>query len=274
MRMKGTHITALLCAAILVVAPGAFAARPLFIEDVETTAEGTIDLEFGLSHANLVKGGRAQILPALSLTYGFPHNLDLGLNIERINSRPKGESRTEGFEDLHLAAKYWLPLSTDPPQGVAFSFDLKIPTASRHRGLSSGRTDETFTLIGTKAFNSLFFDLNFGYVLVDSPPKEKLKNRVLGGMAARWEMPYTAWMLVGEISGQSREAKGEKNQADFKIGAMYEVHECLTLDAALGRGLLTTGASVEATVGLTVSLPLFEGSHNRAKLRALCKRAS
>jgi hypothetical protein len=269
-----TEITALLCAAILVVAPGAFAARPLFIEDVETTAEGTIDLEFGLSHANLVKGGRAQILPALSLTYGFPHNLDLGLNIERINSRPKGEPRTEGFEDLHLAAKYWLPLSTNPPQGVAFSFDLKIPTASRHRGLSSGRTDETFTLIGTKAFNSLFFDLNFGYVLVDSPPKEKLKNRVLGGMAARWEMPYTAWMLVGEIFGQSREAKGEKNQADFKIGAMYEVHECLTLDAALGRGLLTTGASVEATVGLTVSLPLFEGSRNRAKLRALCKRAS
>jgi hypothetical protein len=272
--MNGTEITALLCAAILVVPPGAFAARPLFIEDVETTAERNIELEFGFSHASLAKDGREQILPELSFTYGLPHNLDLGLNIERINSRPKGEPRTEGFEDLHLAAKYWLPTSTDPPEGVAFSFDLKIPTASRRRGLSSGRTDETFTLIGTKAFSSLSFDLNFGYVLVDSPPREKLKNRFLGGMAARWEVSDTAWMLVGEIFGQSREARGEKNQADFRIGAMYEVDQCITLDAGLGRSLLATGASVEATVGLTVALPLFEGSRNRAKLRTKCKRAS
>jgi hypothetical protein len=271
--MKGTEITALLCAAILVVASGAFAARPLFVEDVETTADRNLELEFGFSHASLAKGGHERILPALSLTYGLPHNFDLGLNIERIDSRPKGEPRTEGFEDLHLAAKFWLPTSTESPEGAAFSFDLKIPTASRRRGLSSGRTDETFTLIGTKAFKSLFFDLNFGYVLVDSPPKEHLKNRFLGGMAARWEVPNTAWILVGEIFGQSREAKGEKNQADFRIGLMYEVDQCVTLDAGVGRSLLATGASVAATAGLTLSLPLFEGSRNRAKLRTKCKRA-
>jgi len=272
--MNVTKMNALLYAAMLVAAPGAFAARPLFVEDVETTEKGSLDLEIGLSHASPAKGGREQILPALSLTYGLPHNLDLGLSIERIDSRSKGESRTVGFEDLHLATKYRLPTSRDPAQGVAFSFDLKIPTAHRRKGLTSGRTDETFLLIGTKKINRLHIDLNFGYLLVNSPPKERLKNQFLGGTAARWKTPQDGLMLVGEIFGQSREAKGEKNQADFKIGATYEVRDCLTLDAAVGRSLLATGASVAATVGLTISLPFPAASRSHGKIRTLCQRAS
>lgn len=233
----------------------AFGGRPLVIDDAAPVAEGRVELELGFSHSRPPGGGREQRWPAMGLTYGLTEGLEFGVNIHRINSDLKGEAPVEGLEDLHLATKYnVLEESVDLP-ALAFSFDLKTPTANRRKGLSSGRVDEHLTLIATKRFSPVALDLNLGYLIVNSPLRDQLKNRFLGGLALRRDLDKQ-WSLVGEILGQSRKASGEKNEAHLQIGARYLFALPIVFDAAVGRSLRPSGTRIQATFGLTWTFPV------------------
>jgi hypothetical protein len=129
-----------------------FAGRPLLIDDAAPVALDHLELELGFSQSRPQDEGRDQSWPVTNLTYGLLDGLEIGLGIQRINQDPKGSSSTSGFQDLHLAAKYrfWHEDRLFP--ALALSFDLRLPTANRRKGLSPGRTDETFLLIGTKTW--------------------------------------------------------------------------------------------------------------------------
>ncbi|MGH7767338.1 MAG: hypothetical protein ACREQP_07775 [Candidatus Binatia bacterium] len=219
------------------------------VDDAGAVPEKHLEFEFGIVQGQPEKGRREQKLPVMAFTYGLYRGLELGLGIHRLNSDLKGERPVRGFQDLHLAAKYnFLEESAWP--ALALAFDLKIPTANRRVGLSTGRFDEQFLLIATKNFSLLAANLNFGYLIVDSPPKEKLLHRLLGGVALRYEV-NKQWRLVGDIFGQSRQARGDENEANFQLGFQYQPFPPLTFDAAIGRSLLRSGTRIHGTLGLT-----------------------
>jgi hypothetical protein len=226
----------------------AFAGRPLVVDDARTVGAGDFQFELGLVQSQPEKGGREQAWPAMALTYGLYKGLEVGLGIQRVHSDPKGEPPVDGFEDLHLAAKYnFLP---GEKYDFSFAFDLKVPTANRRKGLSSGRFDESLLLIATKHFFPAALDLNFGYIIVDSPPGEKLKDRFFGGVALRYGLNEN-WRLVGEIYGLSREASGAKNEANFQVGVRFRPDLPVFFDAAIGRSLLPSGTRIQGTLGIT-----------------------
>lgn len=232
----------------------AFCARPLVIDDARPVVEGYLELELGLSQGQPQKGGREQRLPVTALTYGLYKGLEFGLNIQRVSLDTKGGAPIKGFQDLHLATKYnFLEESIYP--AFAFSLDIKVPTANRSKGLGSGRVDENLLFIATKHYFPLAIDLNLGYLIVDSPPEAKLKNRFLGGIALRYGLSEE-WRLVGEVFGLSREATGEKNEANFQIGVRYRPPLPVFFDAAIGRSLRPSGTRIKGTLGLTWTFPL------------------
>jgi outer membrane putative beta-barrel porin/alpha-amylase len=236
-----------LCLSLLHPSPVS-SGRPLVVDDARTVDVEDVQFELGIVQGQPEHGGREQAWPAMALTYGLYKNLEVGLGIQRIDSDPKGEPPARGFEDLHIAAKYdFLP---GEKYDFAFSFDLKVPTANRHKGLSSGRFDENFLLIATKHFFPAALDLNFGYLVVDSPPGEKLKDRFFGGVALRYGLNQQ-WRVVSEIYGLSREASGAKNEANFQVGIRYHSDLPLVLDAAIGRSLLKSGTRIQGTLGVT-----------------------
>lgn len=211
---------------------------------------GHVEFEFGLSYARPNRGGRDAKLPLTSLTLGLSHSLEVGFAIQRVSIDTKGEKALKGLEDLRLNSKYKLLEEDLSLPALSFSLDLKIPTANREKGLTTGRTDESFLLICSKNLDPLAIDLNLGYLLVNSPPGDKLKNRVLGGLAIRWTT-HERVVLVGEIFGLSRETKGEKSEANFQVGIRYKLASPLVFDAAIGRSLLPTGNKVQVTLGFT-----------------------
>jgi len=103
-----------------------------------------------------------------------------------------------------------------------------------------------------KHYFPLAIDLNLGYLVVNSPPDEKLKNRVFGGLALRYGVSQN-WRLVGDTYGESREAEGVKNVANFQIGIRFRPDLPAFFDAAIGRSLLLSGARIQGTVGMTWS---------------------
>lgn len=231
----------------------AFGGRPLVIDDARPVAEGNLEFELGLVQSLPEQGGRDQQFPVMAATYGLFKGLEVGLGIQRTNTAVKRDSPVEGFQDLHLATKYnFLPGEF---YDFSFTFDLKVPTADRHRGLTSGKFDESFVLIATKHFFPAALDLNLGYIVVGRRAGEKLQNRFLGGMALRYGL-NERWRLVGDIYGLSRTAKGEKNEANFQVGIRFRPDLPVFFDAAIGRSLLASGTRIQGTLGLTWSRAL------------------
>ncbi|MBI4490505.1 MAG: transporter [Deltaproteobacteria bacterium] len=236
----------------------AFTGRPQVIDDAFPVSAGHVELELGLVHAQPRKGGREQRFPVIGLTFGLVESLEVGLSIQRNHSDLKGEPPVDGFEDLHLTAKYLLLREWVYFPALAFGLDLKLPTADRFKGLSTGRVDESLLVIASKNLTSLLaFDLNLGYGIVNSPPDKKLKNRFLGGFALQWSV-LERWVLLGEVFGLGRKAREEKNEANFQVGLRYTLAPPIMIDAALGRSLRAAGPSVQTTFGFTWTFgPIF-----------------
>jgi hypothetical protein len=230
-----------------------FGGRPLVIDDARTVAEGNFEFELGLVQSLPEQGGRDQQFPVMAATYGLYKGLEVGVGIQRTNTDVKGDPPIEGFQDLHLATKYnFLPGEI---YDFSFTFDLKVPTANRHKGLTSGKFDESFVLIATKHFFPAALDFNLGYIVVGRRAGEKLENRILGGMALRYGL-NERWRLVGNIYGLSRAARGEKNEANFQVGIRFRPDLPVFFDAAIGRSLLASGTRIQGTLGLTWSRAL------------------
>jgi hypothetical protein len=226
------------------------AGRPLTIDDAAPVPASHLEIETGFSHGLPHGGSRDQNWPILTATYGVFNRLELGLAIQRTNQDAPQAKPTKGFEDLHLTAKYKFLDETAAVPALAFSLDVKLPTANRFKGLSTGKADETLLLIATKSFTPLTLNANLGYTIVGTTAGTKLRNQLRGGTAMEWAI-YRQWSIVGEITGASRAEIGGKNEADFQLGARYALQPSLVFDVAAGRSLRSSGTTVQGTFGLT-----------------------
>jgi hypothetical protein len=239
----------------LIDSASAHAGLPLTIDDVAPVPPGQLEIELGFYHGLPDGGGREQRWPVTAVTYGVFNGLEFGLAIQRINQDVSQEAPRRGFEDLHLTAKYkFLDESAEFP-ALAAAMDVKLPTANRSKGLSTGKADETLLVIATKSLAQLAVNANLGYTIVGNAAGANLKNLIRGGMAMEWPfIPH--WSLVGEMTGTSRAARAEPNQADFQLGFRYAALPNLVLDLAAGRSLRPSGTSVQGTFGLTWTVDL------------------
>ena len=234
-----------------------FAARPLVVDDARPVAEQNVQISLGITQTVPEKGGRDQQWPVITVGYGVYQNLEAGLTIQRTHTDLKGEAPLSGFEDLHLYTKYNFVQEIEKGYvpALTFTFDLEIPTASRHGGLTTGKFNEGFFLIATKHWFPAALDVNLGYTVVGRRQGEKLENQFFGGVALRYGLSQN-WRLVGDIYGLSREAKGEKAVGNFQIGIRYRPDLPAYFDVAVGRSLLATGDRFQATCGVTWSTAL------------------
>jgi hypothetical protein len=244
-------VTIVLACLLLVWTSPAFAGRPLVVDDAKPVAQGAWELEFGLAHTQAQDDSREETLPAMALTYGVLKGLDFGLSLQHALTYPQGDMSVHGLRDLHLMSKYSLVDEASYP-AFALALDVKLPTADRGTGFSTGRVDAQVTLIATKHYFPLGIDVNLGYSIVDSPPDANLKNRLFGGLALRYGLSER-WRLVGELYGLSRASTAEKPEANFQLGLRFRPNLPVFFDVGLGRSLLPSGTKIQATLGLTWS---------------------
>ena len=243
---------ALLCAAVC-HSGEVFAGRPLVVDDALTVAADNIEVEFGFTHTLPEKGGRDQQFPIMAATYGVIKDLEVGLTIQRTNTDLKKYKSLSGFQDLNLNAKY--DFLTGENYDLSLAFNLKAPTANSHRGLTTGRFDETFLFLATKDFFPAAVDLNLGYIVVGKRKGENLENRFFGGVALRYSVSEN-WRIVGDLYGLSRATRGPNAEGNFQVGLRYHLGEFTMFDAAAGRSLLSSGHRFQATCGVTWSTAL------------------
>jgi hypothetical protein len=125
---------------LLVFTSSTFAARPLTTEDAWTVEKGKFQLETGFDATRQDNHDR-EMSPSLTLSYGLLERMDMGIGSAFLFVLPKQEENENGLGDTELKLKYrlldekgWIP-------AFAISGKLKIPTASKSKGLGSGKTD-------------------------------------------------------------------------------------------------------------------------------------
>ena len=228
----------------------AFAGRPLVTDDAFPVPSGQVQIEFGMSYNRPAGGGRELTWPVASIAYGLIKRLETSLSIQRVDNADRGEMPVAGFQDIHLGAKLIFVEEIAGWPAMSLALDIKLPTANESKGLSTGKSDQGFTLIFSKDLAPIELDLNLGYLRVGSAKNEKLKNVISGGIAAQYALRPEV-VLVGEIFGASRSDQGSPNQAAFQLGLRYAATPQLVLDTAAGRSLRPTGSDFQITAGLT-----------------------
>jgi hypothetical protein len=249
MFVKTTALLLAIFVSLSIIRP-ASAGRPLIVDDVAPIPPGHLEIEVGFSHALPRTGGRDQQWPVATASFGVVDGLEVGLAIQRTNQDEQRTAPTKGFEDLHLTAKYQFLDDAGFVPALAVSLDVKLPTANRSKGLSTGKTDETLLLIATKSLAPFTVHANFGYTIVGKIKGADLKNQLQGGIAG--ELPLIpSWTLVGEVTGLSRSTGAEPNQVNFQLGLRYAIQPTLVLDLAAGRSLLPSGPTFKGAFGVT-----------------------
>lgn len=225
-----------------------FAARPLTTDDAWTVEKGKFQLETGFD-ASRQDNHDVEYNPALTFTYGLLERMDVGIGSGYLFLNPKEGDRENGFADTDLKVKYRLIDEKDWAPALAFTGKLKIPTASRSKGLGSGHTDFGMNAVVTKNLSKRWVaHLNLGYSFIGEDRADNELNYSLGGQFILTEK----WALVGELVGiNNLNGRHGDDPLSALIGTYYLVTENLVLDAGLEIGMTKAAPDFRITAGFT-----------------------
>ena len=227
----------------------AFAARPLTTDDAWTVEKGKFQVETGFDFTRRDNHDR-EISPSLMLSYGLLERMDAGIGSAYLFVRPKEEENEEGLGDTEVKFKYRLFDEKDWRPAFAVSGKLKIPTASKSKGLGSGKTDFGINTIVTKNLSKRWvLHLNFGYTFIG---EHGVNNEFIYSTAAQFNFS-DRWALVGEIVGVNN-FNGRKGDDPVSalLGTYYLISDNIILDIGVEIGMNKAAPDFRLTTGLTL----------------------
>lgn len=231
--------------------------RPDLTDSPETVPRGLAQLETGVTFLRDAAGDR----PVRRLTTGGLLRLGVAETLEfRLGAdlfvRERGEGTgTSGVGDTTVGAKWHLADDEGWRPALAVLPFVKLPTASRGKGLGSGRVDFGGVLaLGKDLPADWHVDLNFGLTAVslsEAPGGLFLQKVATGSFS--WALtdrvaPY--W----EIFYVSRDSPTAQQSVGTDFGVVVTVHRRVAIDVAAGFRLAGASPDWVVTGGLTVLL--------------------
>jgi hypothetical protein len=248
MRKISLFLTWVAFSALCVHVPFLFAARPLTTDDAWTVEKGIFQLEGGFD-ACRQDNHDVEYNPSLTLTYGLLERMDVGIGSGYLFLNPKEGDRENGFADTDLKGKYRLIDEKEWIPAFALIGRLKIPTASRSKGLGSGHTDFSLNAALTKSLGKRWVaNLNLGYTFIGENDADNELNFSIAGQF----IVTDKWALVGELVGiNNLNGRHGDDPLSGLIGTYYLVTGNLVLDAGLEIGMSKAAPDYRITAGFT-----------------------
>ena len=254
---KQTRAGFLVAAAVL-MASGAFAARPLIIDDAdplefkdfEIEGGGWYEKDSGCKHWDFPFGAAVGALPSLELGAGFGGQCEERTEIDEENGEECTRSES-GIGDLILVAKwqFWGESTWIPRQAIVPA--VKFPTSNKDKGLGSGKTDYDLTWIASKSLcEKMGAHINLGYSWIGEPADEDVGDILHYGLALDYRL-LDPLQWVGEVFAENELRSGIDTVVMFNTGLRLIVIDGLTFDVAAGACLAGDAPDLIATAGLT-----------------------
>ena len=226
-----------------------FAARPLTTDDAYTVKEGEFQVEAGFDFTRQDNHDK-EYFPSLTLTFGLFERLDIGIGSGYLFIDPAGGKKVNGFSDTPLKVKYRFLDQKDWIPSFAVSGTLITPTASKSKGLGSGKVDFNINTIFTWNLSKRFqLYTNLGYTFIgDNQVNDELNFSIAGQFVLSEK-----WALVGEILGVNN---FNGNRRDDPLSGLVGVQyilltDKLVLDAGVEIGMNKAAPDFRVTTGVT-----------------------
>ena len=223
-----------------VAATPVVAGPPYDVADPETPEKHRIELNIGYLSSQ-ARGAETQEFPSFDFNYGYLNNLQLTLGVTGVSMRRSGIGRAAGLGDILPEIKWRFQEETKFRPQLALDYALKIPTASRSRGLGTGYVDHALLLIGQKSFGRATLFGNVGCNIVGDKDS---RNSLLYGVVYTYQLAQRLSVGV-EAYGNTSAAAGERAEFAGGVGLTYN----FAPDRAL---LLKAGRSVQGFSSLNV----------------------
>jgi len=238
---------------LLLPALSASAGRPLTVDDAAPVPPGLFELEAGIGYVG--DGPLRHWDFPFALAYGVAPRLELGAGtggqLEERGELASGDNLVTSVGDAILGTK-WQPLDKDRFWADhALAFSVKLPTASRSRGLGSGETDFDLTWIATKPLGEkMSVHFNVGYTWLGDPAGENFDDVLHYGAALDRHLTKRL-QLVAEIYANTPVHTASDTTLFLNGGVRWKAGDALVFDAAVGAGVRGAAPDVIATAGLT-----------------------
>lgn len=256
--MKERKLVCVLAVIVVLTTSGAFAARPLIIDDADPLefkdfkieGGGWYEKDSGCKHWDIPFGVGCGIFPTVELGAGFGGQFEERTEIDEEG----GEECTHtvnGIGDLTVNAKWqflgeskWLPRQAIVPA-------VKFPTSDKNKGLGSGKTDYDLTWIASKSLcEKMGAHINVGYSWIGEPADEEVGNILHYGLALDYKI-VDPLQWVGEVYVEDELRRGIDTVVMFNTGLRYSLLDSLIVDVAAGSRLAGEAPDLTATAGLT-----------------------
>jgi hypothetical protein len=220
---------------LLTFAPRCFAVPPLVTGDVPTADKQTFEWYLGARYQESETRNPERLLPFTELVYGLTERQELTFEFAGLS-----HDHEYGINDAVIGTKFRFLKETERRPGVAGSFELKLPTGDKDRGLGSGEFDYDLRLRTQKTWAWFTAMGNVGYTFVTDPEfggvRQNTENVWLLAFAQEWQVAKRI-KLLSELYFVSREAPGDANRLAANIGFKHKLLDNLSVHAAIGKSV-------------------------------------
>ena len=199
LRMNGIRILAGASIGMLIAAVPA-AAQILETETARPVGRGIFEIGSNFEYQTSSEGHELAL--PFAVEYGISDRLEFLVEpVAYTAIRPKVGTRATGAGDVEATLTYLLHRETAGVLALALAGEVKIPTTNNTL-ISTGKTDYTGYVIGSKRFGRLDTHADVGYTIVGRPAGVQLKN--VWNFALGWERTLSAASeLYGEFIGNT-----------------------------------------------------------------------
>jgi len=231
--MKRRSLLALV--AVLASAPRCLAPPPLVTGDVPTADKARFEWYVGGRYQESESGKPSRLLPFTELVYGLTDRQELTFEIAGLSV-----DHEYGINDAVLGTKFVFLKEQERRPGIAGSFELKLPTGDKDRGLGSGEFDSDLRLRAQKTWGWFTAIGNVGYTFVTDPEfggvRQSTENVWLATFGQEWQVARRT-KLLSELYFVSREEPGGHNRLAANIGFKHKLLDNLSVHSAVGKSI-------------------------------------
>ena len=226
--------------------------RPTVTNPAHVTQYGVLELEYGWDRLWPEEGIRQTSLGGL-LKFGLLCDIELRWNTTSFLSQTDAGGTHHTFGDNWLGAEIRVHRQTTRLPTMAFSYAVKIPSASTENGLGTGRVDYSFTFGASENIAHFNFDFNFTQFLIGRPTASGFDENQQLALAFSHTI-HGGLQFDGEFYGETQLNKTIPGFASSIWALTYTIIPRLVVDGGFEAGLTSGGPRRHAFFGATYSI--------------------
>ncbi len=224
-----------------------FAARPLITDDTGTVEKGAFELDLAFDFLRDEEHDNNYV-PSVQLKYGLLERTEIAALVGYIRREAAISEDVDGWSDVIAYVKHRVYEGGEYFPSVALKPIVKFPTASRDRGLGSGKIDFGAGPIFSKEVSDFRFHLETIYLFIG----EKGENDILSAGAAMEYDLCKGLTAVGEVRyAENFNSDRHDDPLLVNFGLKKAVGRAV-LDAAVSVGLNRAAPEYGFTAGVTI----------------------